>query len=154
MITTNFSKPFTRCLGAWALVATVVVPGLATTGCSTGPVATDPHPTRQLTKDADAVLAEAVAAVRRGDLDQAADRIAQAQRMAQTPNQTRQAQSLHHLVVGARAMLAGDARGAGQAWARIGDPALRKEVHLLADRIDIDVPVVVASNPESEIRYE
>ena len=55
---------------------------------------------------------------------------------------------MDQLLAGARAMNAGDATGAGRSWARIRDRKLRQEVTVLADRMGIEVPVVVAAAPE------
>jgi|GEM_PF-2629200 len=100
-----------------------------------------------LVRQADSKLSLAVAATRSGNLDDAERYSAEARQLAQTPDQTVRAQSMDQLLAGARAMSAGDAAGAGRCWARIRDRKLRQEVTVLADRMGIDVPVVVAATP-------
>lgn len=148
MFNPRLSSP-SRPIAVALLLAAVGLP-LVGTGCSgPQPVRHEPVAARNLVQEADAALARAVEEVRRGRLQSAAEHTAEAQDLAQNPTQKRQAQSLDQLIAGARAMLKGDARAAGKAWARITDPGLKQEVHLLADRIGIDVPVVVASSKES-----
>ena len=116
------------------------------TGCASNK---RPAPTlnAELVRQADQNLALAVAATRSGHLDDAERYSAEARRLAQTPDQTVRAQSLDQLLAGARAMSAGDAAGAGRSWARIRDRKLRQEVTVMADRMGIEVPVVVAATP-------
>ena len=103
----------------------------------------------QLARQADTHLSLAVDATRSGNLDDAEHYTAEARRLAQTPDQTVRAQSMDQLLAGARAMNAGDAAGAGRSWARIRDRKLRQEVTVPADRMGIEVPVVVAAAPEN-----
>ena len=108
-----------------------------------------PAPTlnAELVRQADHNLSLAIAATRSGNLDEAERYSAEARRLAQTPDQIVRAQSLDQLLAGARAMSAGDAAGAGRSWARIRDRKLRQEVTVMADRMGIEVPVVVAATP-------
>ncbi len=86
-------------------------------------------------------LRQCTHAINKGDLDKAKTHLAKVNKDAASHNEKRQAQSLTKLVLGADALMDGDAKRARAEWSNIADPRLARQVRTGASLIDVKVPL-------------
>lgn len=84
-------------------------------------------------------LAMTASFVQDAELAAARAELAATAALAETEAEQAKVRSLARLIDGAEALLAGDTEGAGAEWARIEDPALRREIELAAPDVGVSL---------------
>ncbi len=127
-----------RGVRGWAVPVALVAVALAPLGCASA---------RSKNERNDAIRAEfrdrlvlACEAINRSDLEQATEHVDAARERAVGAEAELKVESLEHVIAGAEALRAGDVEATRDAWSRIEDPALQREVRASARLIGIDLP--------------
>ncbi|MHC4990165.1 MAG: hypothetical protein ACYTGC_04220 [Planctomycetota bacterium] len=89
--------------------------------------------------------------INQAELESARTHLRTARSLARTQGQRRKVQSLHQLLNGAEALMAGEPVQAQEAWSQIKDPRLKQEVQQKASTIGMNQNATPVETGESEV---
>ena len=84
-------------------------------------------------------LTQATQDISQGQLDSARSSLMHARSLASGPRDRQKVDDLNAIVDGAQAMISGRATSAAQAWSRVQDPDLRKQIQREANAMGLDL---------------